>query len=101
MGLQLTQGDENPPDPPGESLPEGAVENSPGRAERSPGKAKLKSMSPGGATEFPKLVFDRAHSKRKNCALGGFPRSFLSPEKLPGRTKGLRICTGLFHLFKP
>ena len=47
----------------GKSLPEGAVENSPGR---SPGKAGWKSMSPVGATVLPKAVFDRAGKALKS-----------------------------------
>jgi len=60
IGLRSTQGDEDPASSPGRSLPEGAVENSPGQAERSPGKAGWKPMSPVGATELPNEGFDCA-----------------------------------------
>ena len=58
MSLRLTQRDENLAGRPAKSLPEGAVENSPGNAERSPGMARRKSMSPVGAAEPQKVALD-------------------------------------------
>jgi hypothetical protein len=41
-------------------LPEGAIENSPGLAKRSPGNAaESDSIRPVGASEFPQLIFPR------------------------------------------
>jgi excinuclease ABC subunit C len=84
--LRLTQGNENAADPPGKSLPEGAVENSPGQAERSPGKPRWKSMSPVGATELPKVVFDCAESapnESRALAPEGTSSKTKEPQSLP------------------
>jgi excinuclease ABC subunit C len=84
MGLRPNQWDENPAPPPGKSLPEGAIENSPGRAQRSPGKAGLNSTSPVGATELMRSVFDRAdRAEKESGAVAPEGKPSKEPTTLP------------------
>jgi hypothetical protein len=69
MNLRSTNGDESPitaafeiaSNTPSNSLPEGAAENSPGQAARSPGNAvQFGPPRPVVATEFPQISFGGA-----------------------------------------
>jgi excinuclease ABC subunit C len=75
------------------SLPAGAVENSPGQAKRSPGKPESKSISPVGATELPRVVFDRG-AKLPNLTAALAPEGKPTNGKEPATMPSLILIDG-------
>ncbi len=78
-------------------LPEGAIENSPGQAQRSPGKAaKEISQSPVGAPEMnrPEALYLEGGDQHR----GWFHSSLLTSVALRGRAPYSRVATAGFTL---